>query len=110
MLSVPQFSKHNLIFICYDFKIVKAYKIIKYRDFKNIKFEILYNSFEEIPWEYMYTIDSVNQQVEFLQEKIILLYNEHVPLKAKTIKCGTRPWFNVSTKNAINATDSAYRS
>ena len=85
-VAVPQFSKHDLIFMCYDFKVYIVEKFITYRNFKNIDFIELKKSIESINWSDIYHLMTINEQAEFLQSNIVSLYDQHVPLKKKIIK------------------------
>ena len=99
----------TIIFACCKFKVSQSERTIQFRDFKNINLELLYNSLELVPWNDIYSFGSVVQQVDFLRDKLVCLYNKFVPLKTKVIKYNTRPWYNDSVKNAIHERNIAYR-
>ena len=51
---------------------------------------------------------SADEQLNFLESNILYLYNLTVPIKTKTNKINTRPWFNASIKLLIERRDNAY--
>ena len=106
-LSVPQFSKHDLIFMCYDFICADTNNYFYYRDFKKINYDELCDSLLSIHWDHIYYMTSINQQVEFLQDNILMLYNKHVKIRKKILKNETKPWFNREVKTAIFERDQA---
>ena len=107
-LSAPQFSRHDLIFLCYDFMKTATVESVIYRDFKNTDYQKLYDDYDKIDWSPIYFIPSTDDQVEFLQQNVVMLYNQHVKLKKKPLKRLNRPWFNDDVKNAIIDRDNAY--
>jgi len=107
-LSAPVFSRHDLLFLCYDFNIERTPTKTLYRDFKNINAELLVADVYNIPWTNTYTMPSVDDQANFLQANITYLYNKHVPLKTKIIKNNSKPWFSVRLRILIEKRNTAY--
>ena len=52
---------------------------------------------------------SIDEQVEFLQNNIVTLYNTHVPIKNSNIKKPCRPWFSKEIKDSIKSRNEAYK-
>ena len=107
-LSAPCFSKHDLIFTTYNFTLDHKNQTYSYRDFKNINHQRLIVKTLAIDWESIYSMVSIDDQLSFLQENILKLYDEEVPLKTKTLAANNRPWFNSIIKQAIRSRDFAY--
>ena len=60
-ISGPIFSKHDLIFLTYDFQFRKApLKPVFYRDFKNINNTELEWAIHTVNWNVLYTMVSVH--------------------------------------------------
>ena len=109
-LSCSAFSKHDLIYLCYNFtiKLSNSSSSFSYRDFKSINYPSLSCALESITWNTIYQLESVDSQVSFLQSNVLKCFNEHVRLKTKTSKNNSRPWFNTQIKNLINDRNDAY--
>jgi len=107
-LSASAFSKHDLIFITYDFEKTICDNQYKYRDFKNINLPELYRAFDEIVWENIYSNNSVDFQVDFLQTNINYLYNRFVPVRTKITKNTEKPWITGDIKSLILKREKAY--
>ena len=109
-LSCSAFSKHDLIFLCYNFQ-VKTTKVplsFSFRDFKCINYPNLSIQIDSINWNSIYEMNSVNDQVRFLQDNILQCFLNNVPLKTKTYKNNSKPWFNSSIKKLINERNEVY--
>lgn len=100
-LTASCFSKHDLIFASYDFKIHVADQPITFRDLKNIDFFLLEEEFLRIDWNSIYFMMSVDDQVSFLEHNVRYLYNLSVPLRNKIVSHRKRPWFSRKIKMAI---------
>ena len=107
-LSVPNFSKHDLIFLTYDFSVEPTSECFSYYDFKNIDYLKLNDLFAQVNWNIIYSMVDVDLQTTFLQDNIARLFKECVPLKTKRIIDKTRPWFHVGIQNLIEKRDVAY--
>lgn len=107
-ISASCFSKHDLIFLTYDFHIKPADKTYTYRDFNNINYDQLYANICLIEWDRIYYMTSVNDQLDFLQDSLLQLYDLSVPIKTKTSTVNIKPWFSTIIKRAIIRRDVAY--
>ena len=84
-ISAPTFSKHDLIFLAYDFKTINEPYNEKFRDFRHIGYRSLLESFNLLNLDRIYHMTSVEDQVRFLQDNIRDLYNNFVALKIKLL-------------------------
>lgn len=107
-LSASCFSKHDLIYMSYNFVIHVPEQSITYRDFTNIDYGLLEEEFFKINWNSLFYMISVDDQNLFLENNIRNLFNIVVPLKTKTISPKKKPWFSTLIKEAILRRDIAY--
>ena len=107
-LLAPCFSRHDLIFMTYDFLVPVQKQNIRYRDFTKINIDYLETECNKIQWDSIYSFISVNEQVSFLQHNVVTLYNTTVPIKTKTILPRAKPWFSNEIELAIKKRDTAF--
>lgn len=108
-LSCAIFSKHDLIFLTYDFQLNNTPISFSYRDFKHINYTQLDFEFNHIDWNIIYNTISIDEQVAILNNNLSYLYDKFVPIKTKTVKPEKRPWFNYEIKLLIEQRDSVYK-
>ena len=108
-VSAPQFSHHDCIFLSYDFQLCRKMKTFQYRDYKNLDYTSLDSAVNNINWASVRFMDSVEDQITFLNHYISLLFNQFVPRKAcQTKKTDNKPWFNSAIAVHIRDRDTAY--
>jgi len=107
-LSVPQFSKHDLIFMTLKCNQVKTAQTISFRDYKHVNLTQLEIDFHSIDWTLVYLMPSADDQVNFLNSNIEFLYEKHIPLKQKPVKHAPKPWFSRNIKTLMIQRDNAY--
>lgn len=107
-IIAPGFSKHDLIFISYEFGVDKADQKYSYRNFKNLDYHLLEERLLQVHWDSIYDYTSVDDKLLFLQENIISLYNIAIPVKTRIILASSRPWFSADIKQAMQNRDVAY--
>ncbi|KAI8121682.1 Cyclin-dependent kinase 5 activator 1 [Lucilia cuprina] len=107
-ISAPCFSKHDLIFLSYNFSLRLKNSSYTYRDFRNLNYNVLYENYLQIRWDSIYYMTSVDDQISFINDNILKLYDDTVPLITKKISTKSKPWFSVSIKQAIQHRDLAY--
>ena len=110
-ISCPTFSRHDLIFLSYDFTLTFSAppKCIKYRDYKSIDYVALNNALDNIDWPNIYFLYSIDDKINFLQEKVLSLFDKYVPEKNLILTKNNKPWFNKYIKELINKRDLAYK-
>lgn len=107
-LSATSFSKHDAIFISYNFMTGKPAQNFTYRNFKNIDYQCLYHDIEQTNWDLVYHIHGVNEKLMFLNDTIVNIYNDRVPISTKKLREGVRPWFTNEAKALILQRDRSY--
>jgi len=100
-LIVPSFSRHDLIYLTYNFDLNYTDHIISYRDFKNINYILLNEVFDQCVWNNIYSLPTVDRQLYFLKLNISHLYDNFVPVKSKRIRPSEKPWSSNNIKLAI---------
>jgi len=108
-LSVPVFSRHDLIFITFKHPKPKTNQTTTFLDFNNINYPLLDSDFSRINWHEIFTMPSVDDQVEFLNKNVLNLFHQHVPIRIKSLKKTSQPWFNANIKQLIKKRDEVYR-
>lgn len=107
-LSAPSFSRHDLIYITFEFHIVTSARTLEFRDFKNINYTLLEEHTRSVDWDTIYRLTSPDEKVEFLNTNIANLYNRHVPLRTKTLLPNSAPWFSNQIRALMRQRDLAY--
>lgn len=108
-LSAPCFSKHDLIFLDYDFKLQYIQEDKTYYDFNNINYQNLSSDMSLIDWSSIFYMPSVDNQIKFLEQNLFNVFKKSVPLKTVRQNCKKKPWFNSEIKSAIFRRDFAYK-
>jgi len=108
-LSAPQFSKHDLLFMTYDFQQNLTEDFYIYRDFKNIDHISLNWELCNIQWDRIFDMTDVNDQANFLTKNITYLFNKYVPLRRKISKPQIKPWLNPNITALIQQRELAYK-
>lgn len=107
-LTASCFSKHDLIFLTYDYTINISTQSFSFRDFKNIDYNMLNDEYMKIDWNCIYNMVSTDDKLSYLAHNVNNLFNLVVPLKTKLIYKNNRPWFSQNIKEAIRQRDLAY--
>lgn len=108
-LSMPMFSKHDLIFLIYNLNVDLTENRIVYRDFKHIDYALLSADFNSCDWDSIYEYPNINSQLTVLQNNISYLYNRTIPLVSKMFKPRVNPWFSSDIKVLIHKRDTAFK-
>jgi len=75
-------------------------RTIFYRDFKNINYILLNEVFDQCVWNNVYSLPTVDRQLNFLLLNISYLYDSFVSVKSKTFRPSKIQWFTNSIKLA----------
>jgi len=100
-ISAPNFSKHDLIILIYNFNYKKTPDYYTFRDFKNIDYELLTTCMNSIDWDQIYFMTSIDDKVAFLESSLNDFYDCFIPLKTVKLKNKGNPWFTVEIKQKI---------
>lgn len=104
-LSAPCFSKHDLIFLSYNFKTTPRKKELFYYDFNKIDYTVLSTEFENIDWNLIYNMYSADEQIQFLNNNVNYLFHTTTPVRKIQDRATNPCWFNSFIKVLINIRD-----
>lgn len=107
-LSAPCFSKHDLLFLVYEFEYKSEIIRFSYRDFRNFNYPLLDELSRSINWSNIYYITPVDEKLMFLESCLRWLFDQTVPIRTKCSVGNSKPWFSTSIKNSISERDFAY--
>ena len=65
-----------------------------YRHFMNFDIMILKTDLNNIQWDQIHCLSSVNVQVFLINSFILELYNKHVPVKTKSLRSYVQPFYS----------------
>jgi len=91
-ISVPAFSRHDLIFLAFDFSLNPTENTVSFRNFKNVDMNGLMAELSIIDWDTVFCLPGVEEQATFIEESIRYLFNKFVPIVTKTFKTNEKPW------------------
>jgi len=104
-VSVPVFSKHDLIFLTYDLTMAYNSDTFEFRDYTNINCTELYNKCD---WTSIYMFPNIEHQLNIFNSNIEYLYNNCVLIRKKTIHPKRNPWLTHNIKTNIAIRDASY--
>lgn len=109
-VSAPQFSKHDCIFLAYDFNLSpKRTTTNTFRDYRIIDYHGLQSAITNIDWDIIRYIVSINDQFNYFNECILSLFNQWVPVKTvREAQNSNKPWFNNRIASLIQSRDEVY--
>lgn len=107
-VSVPCFSRHDLIFLCYKAQrpIISPPK--PFMNFQKINQNILIHEISGINWEHIYSITTVDEQLIFLNDNIRRIQNCSVPIQTPSQNKNRSCWFTPTIKLLIEQRDMAH--
>ena len=109
-LPAPGISAHDIIFIAYSLQCPKlTRKTITYRDIKRIDSATLLEDAIQMPWNTVWSLHSIDEKVEALNDLILQLYDRHAPLKTKLVKRPPAPWMTDTVRKFMTERDKAYK-
>jgi hypothetical protein len=108
-LSAPGFSHHDLIFLHYSLKVPKPKsKTVLMRSLRCVYNEALVSDAEELNWDDISRVPTIDGNVELMNNKIIHLYNKHAPLKHVRIKNRPVQWLTEDIRRLMARRDRAH--
>ncbi|KAL1447518.1 hypothetical protein WDU94_010887 [Cyamophila willieti] len=105
----PGFSHHDLLFMAYQFGIVKySIRKIRFRDFRNMNIDNLIGEAEETSWNLVNELSDPSAKVELFTNMVTGLLNKHAPLKNAKVKYPPTPWLTPEVLKLMRRRDRAY--
>lgn len=83
---------HVLVYLTYDFQLRHENQVLFSRDFKNIDFNLLHDTFGFLNWDYSYFLPSTDDQHEYLKSNVSILLDSSVPIIMKKVTLKKKPW------------------
>ncbi|CAH1987499.1 unnamed protein product [Acanthoscelides obtectus] len=103
-------SDHRLVQCGLDLPLPKvASKILTYRCLSTISVDDLLQDAANVNWNDVNSFGDVNEQLNWLNDAIIQLYNKHAPLKIIVLKKNYKPYITHTIKAMIRLKRKAYR-
>lgn len=109
--AVSGMSYHDLIYVQLNLSVkcnIRKGKIA-IRDFKNLDTERLKRECISINWEQLYGNDNIDSKVEILEDNLLLLLDNNVPLRNISNKKKLCPWITPEIKALMKNRDVLYR-
>lgn len=99
---IPGISHHDLIYLSYktDNLNLPGFQTITFRDFGQVDERALFADAYCRPWESIYGLLEVDDQLKAFNRMLSDLYNEHVPVKTIKRKVVKNPWYNAEVEKA----------
>lgn len=111
-LEASTFSRHDLIFLTYDFCTGNnndSKHTFQFKNFKNVNKTDIENHINTIEWNNIFYMPSPDDQINFLNTNLNIVFNQNVPLKTKVVDNEVQKWFTFRIKDLMNQRDLAYR-
>jgi len=81
--------------------------ILSYRDFKNFNAEEFYHHLCSVNMNRIYTLDNIDNKIEYLNGQIHDLFNTHAPVRTAVLTKKSSPWISGGTKKLITLRNKA---
>lgn len=107
-VSVPFMSNHDLIFASVDVDVSNVNENICFRDYGHMNSSLLLTMFDQIDWNYFFSLDNPDILVDFFNTNIKNLHDNCVPLRNFIQKPHNKPWFNANLSKVIVDRDLAF--
>lgn len=108
VFKMDDISDHHLVTSYLKIKKTKQPPIFRtYRDFSDFNIDIFLRDLRLINFDYIYTLNNVDEMVNFWNTSIIWLFNIHAPLKTARITKLPAPWLTENIKIMIKLRDKA---
>lgn len=108
---VAGISYHDLIYVELNLKVRLANdkEIIVARDYKNIQLDSLKEECSNLDFNYLYTMSTVNEKVDYFSHKIEHIFNKSVPQRKISKNRNPCPWITLEIRTQIKERDKLYR-
>lgn len=108
-VHMPTVSDHLLIYCCVECPVVKnKVKFIKIRDFKKLDSNLLFEQVVSTNWNAVKSINNIEDQIDYLNQNIIALFDQFAPIKTIKISKPPAPWLTEVIKLMIKLRNNAY--
>lgn len=79
-----------------------------FRDYRSLDSNALFSDLSCVNWCECWGLSTVNEKLDFLNNKISNAFNKHIPVRIRKVKSTSCPWYNNKVRAAIKARNKAY--
>ncbi|XP_026331763.1 uncharacterized protein LOC113239113 [Hyposmocoma kahamanoa] len=106
----PGFSRHDLIYLSYKIKPLKAQPVtIELRSFARLDMEVLKKDAQAFDWGPTLSASTVDEAVFSLNSAVLKLFDTHAPIRSVKLKRPPAPWITRAVRIAMTRRDRAFR-
>ncbi|XP_072930460.1 uncharacterized protein [Epargyreus clarus] len=106
----PCLSDHALILVDFDVRKPKFKKQVKFlRTLKNINIDELSKELRMVPWDYINSLENLNEMVKLFNENIIKIFDIYAPIRKIIIRDNPKPWVTDMVKFMMSLRDEALK-
>lgn len=106
-LIASSFSRHDLIFLTYNFETTINKSTSTYYDFKHISPHTLQSELDKVDLSPVFYMPSAEDQLIFLETNVNQIFLNTVPIKTANNK--NKSWFNAAIKSAIGKRNDIFK-
>ncbi|KAG5858343.1 hypothetical protein JTB14_029488 [Gonioctena quinquepunctata] len=108
VFDLPGISDHFATLCTMKFPELKPEtRYITFRDYKNFQLPPFLADLGEVSWNTIYTLQNVDEQVEFFNQELITLLYAHAPLRKIKVSKPYSPWYTYNIRQMIKLRDKA---
>lgn len=101
-------SDHRLIFCNMNINTKRPKpKLVTYRDFKNFVYDEFLRDLGKVHWDDILYLQSIEEKVQFLNNNILLLFDNHAPYTTSRVTKPYAPWLTDNVKFLMKERDRA---
>lgn len=109
VVDIPEISDHCLTSCeISNVKVNSKVKFVQYRDFKYFNEESFAHDLKTVDWDYIYSLNNVDDMIHFFNEKVLQLFDIHAPLRTVRVSKQPAPWMTNTIKDMIKLRNNAF--
>lgn len=109
VLRMDDISDHRLVLCNLNIYTNKQNPVFKtYRDYGKFNYENFLFDLHSFNWDLIYSLENVDDMVEFWNTNITLLFDVHAPLKTVRITKSPAPWLTENLRLLMSLRDKAF--
>lgn len=109
VVDIPGVSDHYLTYCeLSNIKVKNNIKFVQYRDFKYFNEQSFVQDLNMVDWDYIYSLSDVDDMLNFFNENVMQLFDNHAPLRKVRVSKPPAPWMTSTIKDMIKLRDNAF--